>query len=299
MSSQNSDEIINNDKSIKNKKVKLLKKTLETNYNENNEEINNDNNKESKNKKVKLASKNANDNDDNKNGFVTPIKSTIVNNEEFGINVGIENKIKSETNNNDDMVDVFNLFDSLIRNDNKANNVQPFSNNGNQTVVDIIKIFSSSIEGLTLIAFVLSNFYGGRHYINNNINKATKLMYSKSVELICSDKVNIPNKSDVSYLVHKNNRPIVIVSSIPRCENIFHFETMKETLQTLVDTFQGKPDPENKGKVFKFNFLNDFIMDTHQKKKSFAFICKNITLPDRLTYSNQASMEHNSDKECN
>ena len=148
---------------------------------------------------------------------------------------------------------------------------------------------------MILIAFVLSNFYGGRHYINNSINKANKLMYSKTVELLISDKSNIPDKSDVSYLIHKNNRPIVIVSSVPRSENVFNFESMKETLQILLDNFEGKPDPENKGKVFKFNFMPDFMLNTFQKKKSFAFICSTMTLPDRLTYTNQAKMEHDNE----
>ena len=70
---------------------------------------------------------------------------------------------------------------------------------------------------------------------------------------------------------------------------------MKETLQFLLDNFEGKPDPENKGKVFKFNFMPDFILNTFQKKKSFAFVCSTMTLPDRLTYTNQAKMEHDNE----
>ena len=46
---------------------------------------------------------------------------------------------------------------------------------------------------------------------------------------------------------------------------------MEETLQLLIKNFEGKPDQENnKGKTFKFNFLPDFILNTIQKKKSFA-----------------------------
>ena len=232
---------------------------------------------EKKNKKRKMTKEeniiiNCNSYDD-ESKIVTPTKSVPTN------------------NNDDDMIDVFNLFDSL-KNDTAKNYTENSNYGGNQTVVDIVKIFSSSIQGMTLVAFVLSNFYGGRHYINNNINKATKLMYQKTIELLCSDKINIPNKSDVSYLVHKNNRPVVLVSSIPMVENQLNMESMKETLQNLIETFQGKPDPENKGKVFKFNFLPDFNMSTHQQKKSFAFICKSIVLPDRLSYSHQTKIEY-------
>jgi hypothetical protein len=257
-------------------------------------------------KHIEVSDSNFDNTDNNVNaGYETPISSNI--NNEFVItnssNTSNEETVvknenesnKLENPMNDDMVDIFHLYDTL-KNDKSDNLTAAFSNTGNQTVVDVVKIFSSTIQGVTLVAFVLSNFYGGRHYINDRINKTTKLMYHKTVESICSDKVNIPDKSDVSYLVHKNNRPIVLVSSIPQCESIYHMESIKETLQTLVDTFQGKPDPENKGKVFKFNFMNDFIMKTHQQKKSFAFICKSITLPDRLTYSNQVNIEHNCDK---
>jgi hypothetical protein len=223
---------------------------------------------------------------DDETKIVTPIKLLPNNNNE-------NKKASKEMNNDndDDMIDVFSLFDS-IKNDTTSSDTAVSNYVGNQTVVDVVKVFSSSIQGSILVAFVLSNFYGGRHYINNNINKATKLMYQRTIENVCSDKINIPNKSDVSYLVHKNNRPVVLVSSIPKVENQFSMESMKETLQTLTETFQGKPDPENKGKFFKFNYLPDFIMNTHQQKKSFAFICKSIILPERLTYSHQTNIEH-------
>jgi hypothetical protein len=46
---------------------------------------------------------------------------------------------------------------------------------------------------------------------------------------------------------------------------------MEETLQLLIkNLFEGKPDQENKGKTFKFNFLLDFIFNTI-KKKVFRF----------------------------
>ena len=57
-----------------------------------------------------------------------------------------------------------------------------------------------------------------------------------------------------------------LVSEIPKSSNIFYTETMEETLQYLINNFEGKPDQENKGKTFKFNFLPDFILNTIQKK---------------------------------
>ena len=99
-------------------------------------------------------------------------------------------------------------------------------------------------------------------------------MYSKTVDLLISDKCKFIDKAeDVAYLIHKNARPIVLVSDIPKSNNIFHSETMEETLQLLIKNFEGKPDQENKGKTFKFNFLPDFILNTIQKQKYFAFIC--------------------------
>jgi len=178
---------------------------------------------------------------------------------------------------------VFSLFDSIIKENNTISNVNAALNYGNQTIVDIVKLYEKTKERTAvLIGFVLSNFYGGRYYINNTINKANKLMYSKTVDLLISDKSKIVDKADVSYLIHKNARPIVLVSEIPKTTNIFHTEPMEETLQHLLKNFEGKPDQENKGKTFKFNFLPDFFLDTIQKKKSFAFICNTITLPDRL-----------------
>ena len=178
---------------------------------------------------------------------------------------------------------MFSLFDSIIKENNTITNVNGALNYGSQTIVDIVKLFEKTKEGtVVLIGFVLSNFYGGRYYINNTINKANKLMYSKTVDLIISDKSKVVDKADVSYLIHKNARPIVLVSEIPKTTNILHSESLEETLQNLLINFEGKPDQENKGKTFKFNFLPDFFLDTIQKKKSFAFICNTITLPDRL-----------------
>ena len=47
---------------------------------------------------------------------------------------------------------------------------------------------------------------------------------------------------------------------------------MEETLQLLIkNLFEGKPDQENKGKTFKFNFLLDFIFIQLKKRLSLLF----------------------------
>jgi hypothetical protein len=73
-------------------------------------------------------------------------------------------------------------------------------------------------------------------------------------------------------------------------------EPMTETLNNLIRQFEGKPDPENKGKVFKFNFLPDFQLNTLQRKSCFAHICNKITLPERLTYAYQTVMEKDNEQ---
>jgi hypothetical protein len=271
---------------------------------------NNINNENEINKKKKIPKPNKATIDNNKYQYQTPTKANVETNESIIDNNGnqyktptntnkegnklnynnnnkllkyIKEEEEKETETNEDMTDVFSLFNSIIKDNNNISNANSAFNYANQTIVDIVKLYESTKDGRILIGFVLSNFYGGRHYINNTINKANKLMYSKTVDLLISDKSKIVDKADVAYLIHKNARPIVMVSEIPKSNNIFHSETMEETLQLLIHNFEGKPDQENKGKTFKFNFLPDFILNTIQKKKSFAFICNTITLPDRLT----------------
>jgi len=180
--------------------------------------------------------------------------------------------------------DIFVIFNDLTNNNNSVQNSNSSPFIGNKTIVDICKVLTTSIGGSVLIGFIVSNFYGGRLYLNDTIPKPTLLLYPKNIEQLCLDTDKFPNKGDIAYLYNKNNRPCVVVTSLPIVKNKFYMEPITETLNNLIRQFEGKPDPENKGKVFKFNFLPDFQLNTLQRKNCFAHICNKITLPERLTY---------------
>ena len=218
-----------------------------------NDNIINDDKIEKQPKKRKINKLNI-ENSEHDTKYTTPIKASI--------NIDYTTK---KVENNDDMLDIFSIFDNLSENIKNDSNSSPYI--GKQTIVDVCKIFSTSIEGSALIGFIVSNFYGGRRYINDTIWKASQLLYPKNVDQLCSDLTNIPNNSDVAYLYNKNNRPCVLISSMPKIMNKFYIESMNETLTKLINQHQGsKPDPENSGKVFSFNYLPDFHLNTLQKK---------------------------------
>ena len=64
-----------------------------------------------------------------------------------------------------------------------------------------------------------------------------------------------------------------------------------QKLNKLINQFEGKLDPDNNGKVFKFNFLPDFILNNRQKKLSFAYVCSKISLPMKLTFANKSNCD--------
>lgn len=217
--------------------------------------------------------------------YVTPIKENKKSNK-------YENDLK---NTEFDTTDVFAIFNDLNNNNNNTliSNSSPYV--GKQTIVDVCKVLTTTVGGSVLIAFIVSNFFGGRFYLNDTIYKPTQLLYPKNIEQLCLDTVKFPNKEDIAYLFNKNNRPCVIVTFLPTVKNKFYIEPITETLSKLITQFEGKPDPENTGKVFKFNFLPDFHLNTLQRKNCFAHICNKITLPERLTYAYQTVMEHDNE----
>jgi hypothetical protein len=206
------------------------------------------------------------------------------------------NNLQTDFNNTElDTTDVFAIFNDLSNNSNvQTLNSSPYI--GKQTIVDVCKVLTTTIGGSVMIGFIVSNFYGGRYYLNDTIPKPTLLLYPKNIEQLCLDTVKFPNKGDIAYLFNKNNRPCVIVSSLPIVKNKFYMEPITETLNNLISQFEGKPDPENTGKLFKFNFLPDFQLNTLQRKNCFANICNKITLPERLTYAYQTVMEKDNEQ---
>ena len=196
-------------------------------------------------------------------------------------------KIESMTYQSEKNCDLDSLFDSFKQNSTNCN-----TKSTNLTVVDVCKIYTIEEEKNILVAIAISNFYGGRNYIKDFINKPSKLFYFAYATQLCENKLNIREKSHVDYLFHKNSRPVTVLSSYPRTENKYLFETMEETLKKLILQFDGKPDPENTGKIYSFQFLPDFKLDNKEKKLSFLYISSLISLPDRLTAAHQVVMEH-------
>ena len=80
------------------------------------------------------------------------------------------------------------------------------------------------------------------------------------------------------------------MSYLPRVENKYYLEKFPETFKKLISFFDGKPDPSNDGKLFKFNYLPDFHLNSNDRITSFSKICKKMILPERLTLLHEAKM---------
>ena len=211
-------------------------------------------------------------------------------------NIDNSKKLKIENNeiithDNKIVKDIKSLFNEF-RVSNPSNTIT----DGKSTTVDIVKIHAidpttNNPEG-PLIAFALSNFFGGRDYISNTIQQPSKLMYSNYIEKLCSDKKKVKDESDVSYLFHQNNRPVTLISSLPQVENKFYLQTIDDTLKNLINTYEGKKDPANSNKTFTFKFLPSFTLDTIDKQMAFIYVINTMKLPERLTSAHETVMEY-------
>jgi len=251
------------------------------------------NNKQTKKRKISTIATTVTDNNDNFTTITATPSNTITPIVADANTTPSQNKIdnsnsdKSSTNNCTD--DLNCLFESMKNDitDSTNTNTTKYT-----TFIDICKIYSIDSDQNSLVAITLSNFYAGRHHIKDVIFKSSKLFYNPYVNQLCKDKTLIKDVADIKYLFHKNLRPVTMISSYPTSENKYLFETMEETLKKLIIQYDGKPDPENEGKSFTFNFLPDYNLDTKDKKLTFLKICKLISLPDRLTSCHQVVMEH-------
>jgi hypothetical protein len=227
-----------------------------------------------------ISSKNKKKKTENKEDNYLPISSEEELNEQNNPNISAKS------------VNIIDDLDAMFETDNNDQVTVTSNNSSKQTVVDIIRIYSTnSVLGNTLVGFTSSNMYGGRNYLSDTINACTKLMYYTYITTLLTDPKFTKIKTDVAYLFHKNNRPINFVSYLPKVENSYYIEKIDETLIKLVSYFDGKPDPSNEGKVFKINFLPDFYLDSDERKKPFIYLCKKMALPERLTASYQAVMD--------
>lgn len=190
--------------------------------------------------------------------------------------------------NNEVLIDLETHF----QNTTEAESVSSKNKSNNYTIVDIILIFSKTVFGPVLAAATFSNFFGGRHYLMDSLNCCSKLMYWTYIQQILNDTTIVSKNSDVSYLFHKNNRPINLLSYLPRVENKYYAEDFKETIKKLTAHFDGKPDPSNEGKLFKFNYLQEFHLNTNDRITTFSKLCKKVmVLPDKFTLAHQGVMD--------
>jgi len=195
--------------------------------------------------------------------------------------------IKKVSNDLEDLESMFQNTDTDI-------NTVSSNNSAKLTIVDIMRIYiPNPITGPTLVGFTSSNMYGGRFYYTDTMNAPFRLMYFTYINSLLNDANFTKIKTDVPYLFHKNNRPINLVTYLPKVENKYYAEPFDETLKKLVTFFDGRPDPSNEGKLFKINYMPDFFLDTVERRKPFVYLCKKMVLPDRLTLMHQAIMDQN------
>ena len=114
-----------------------------------NNELSHENINQIKSKKRKLTAKPNNNTitDNNDHQYNTPTKSTIIVQENINASNGLNFEEKNQKNQkeNNDMIDVFSLFDSISKENKNVIHNNNVNFNANQTIVDVVKIFSSSI----------------------------------------------------------------------------------------------------------------------------------------------------------
>jgi hypothetical protein len=253
-----------------------------------------DNTKKNNTKQVKSFS-------DKKKNFISSTTNTLTNKSENYSNddpylTPVKQVCETITKNEEteEMMDLDSLF-KVIKENNTNTQSSPTLNTALFTIVDICKVFSTSPKNSIkeLVAMTISNCYGERDFLNNELNQANKLMYATYFSQLVQDTLYIHNKNDLGFLYHKNNRPVVVVTKYPIVENKYFYEKIDTTLKKIINRIDNMPDPSNTGKKFKINFLPDFLIDTYDKKKAFVYLCSKINLSDRLKFSNQINMENN------
>jgi hypothetical protein len=221
----------------------------------------------------------------------TNSSNLIIQNEAANENKSSNDNLKTAGTINDNDEPLIDL-DTHFQTTAESESVSSKNKMNNYTIVDIILIFTKTVFGPMLAGATLSNFFGGRHYLTDSINCCSKLMYWTYIQQILNDTTIVSKNSDVSYLFHKNNRPINLLTYLPKVENKYYAENFKETIKKLTAHFDGRPDPSNEGKVFKFNYLQEFHLNTNDRITTFSKLCKKtMVLPDKFTLAHQSIME--------
>jgi len=152
----------------------------------------------------------------------------------------------------------------------------PALRNGNKvTKVTICKIRDE--EG-KVVAATVHNFYGAKDYLQNQLPLAQQVFYYDNIVKYISAK-QIPSEEDIAYLLKHQKIPTNLMSIFPPVENTEAVNDMDEILQSFISEFE--IDPANECPV-KFEYDDDFILNTTEKIEAFFFITTKIPLPQRL-----------------
>jgi len=249
------------------------------NNNNNNNNINNNNNNSSSNNNINVH-------DHMSSHHSTPLSNSTS-------NESSEISVDNETNNDyDDLETMLGIYKDKEETSNSQQLSLTSIGSSNTTVIDICKVYSfTSATTKVLVAFTITNAYGCRDYVNNTMNNPYRLMYWTYIQQLLTDTDNVNDKNNISYLFHKNQRPVTMVSQYPKVLNNHCIESIQDTLDKFINFWENKPDPANIGKKFKINYMKDFNLNNRDKKKSFIFVTSKITLSDRLSLSGQLMMD--------
>ena len=152
----------------------------------------------------------------------------------------------------------------------------PAARNTNKvTKVTICKIRD---EEHRLVAASVHNFYGAKDYLENQLPLAQQVFYYSNILKYIASK-NVATEDDIAYLLKSPKIPTNLISIFPTVENAEPVNDMDEILQKFIAEFE--IDPVNECPV-KFEYDNDFILDTSDKIEAFFFITTKIPLPQRL-----------------
>lgn len=158
----------------------------------------------------------------------------------------------------------------------------PATNSGKQTTINICKIFD---EDGNLIAFSINGFYGGRDYFMNTILSGQILLYLDRLNtFITAGRINA--LQDVRYVAIDATSPTVLVSALPKVENLSLKEDINQTYDSFIEYFTEFGDPVNNNCKIIFNYNEDFHLKTEDEVNGFFFLSSLINLPDRLKQVN-------------
>ena len=145
-----------------------------------------------------------------------------------------------------------------------------------------VKICKIRDDENKLVAATVHNFYGAKEYLDNELPLAQHVFYYDNVQRYISAK-HIANEEDCAYLLNNVKIPTNLMSIFPSPENDAVVEDIEIILKNFIDAFP--IDPVNDCPI-KFEYDEDFILDTDSKMEAFFFLTTKMSLPKRLQNNN-------------